>query len=461
LSAEAGEIVVRAPFDGREVGRVPLPAPAEVEKIVARAAAAFTATRALPTYRRAEILRAAAEGIRRRSDALAKTIAAEAGKPLKAARIETERAASTFHAAAAEVETRRGELLPLDVNAASLGRWGLVRRFPLGPVCAITPFNFPLNLTAHKVAPALAVGAPVVQKPASQTPLSALALREIVLEAGWPEDAYAVVPVPGARGESLALDPRLPVVSFTGSGAVGWRLKERCPKKRVWLELGGNAAVIVHADADLDDAAARVAAGGFSYAGQSCVSVQRALVHRSVFGAFQGKLVAGIRKLKVGDPLDETTDVGPMISEAEALRAEAWVKEAVAAGAELLTGGARHGSIFPPTLLGSTTPAMKVECQEVFAPIVTLTPYDDFGDALARVNDSRYGLQAGVFTRDLGLVTRAFETLEVGAVIVNDVSSWRADRMPYGGVKDSGFGREGPAYAMDEFTEPRLLVLRS
>jgi acyl-CoA reductase-like NAD-dependent aldehyde dehydrogenase len=380
---------------------------------------------------------------------------------MKAARVEAERAAATFHAAAAEVETRRGELLPLDANAVSLGRWGLVRRFPLGPVCAITPFNFPLNLTAHKVAPAMAVGAPVVQKPASQTPLSALALRDIVIAAGWPEEAYAVVLLSGKQGEGLVMDPRLPVVSFTGSGEVGWRLKELAPKKRVWLELGGNAAVIVHADADLDDAAARTVAGGFGYAGQSCISVQRTLVHRSVFEAFQEKLLAGTRKLKTGDPLDETTDVGPMISEAEAQRAESWVEEAVAAGAKLLMGGARRGSILEPTVLSSTTPAMKVECQEVFAPVVTLTPYDDFGEALARVNDSRYGLQAGVFTRDLALVTRAFETLEVGAVIVNDTPTWRADRMPYGGAKDSGVGREGPAYAMDEFTEPRLLVLRS
>ena len=461
MSARPREVVVCSPFDGREVGRVLRPAPAAVEAAVERSAEAFATTRAVPSFRRAEILRAVAEGIRSRHDALAKTIAAEAGKPMKAARVEAERAAATFHAAAAEVETRRGELFPLDANAVSLGRWGLVRRFPLGPVCAITPFNFPLNLTAHKVAPAMAVGAPVVQKPASQTPLSALALRDIVIAAGWPEEAYAVVLLSGKQGEGLVMDPRLPVVSFTGSGAVGWRLKELAPKKRVWLELGGNAAVIVHEDADLDDAAARTVAGAFGYAGQSCISVQRTLVHRSVFEAFRERLLAGTRKLKTGDPLDETTDVGPMISEAEARRAESWVEEAVAAGAKLLMGGARRGSILEPTVLSSTTPAMKVECQEVFAPVVTLTPYDDFGEALARVNDSRYGLQAGVFTRDLALVTRAFETLEVGAVIVNDTPTWRADRMPYGGAKDSGVGREGPAYAMDEFTEPRLLVLRS
>jgi acyl-CoA reductase-like NAD-dependent aldehyde dehydrogenase len=455
------EVVIRSPFDGREVGRVRKPAPTAVEDVVARAARAFAKTRSIPAFQRAGILRAVAEGIRARHETLARTIASEAGKPMKAARVEAERAAATFQAAAAEVEARRDELLPLDVNASSLGRWGVVRRFPLGPVCAITPFNFPLNLTAHKVAPALAVGAPVVQKPASQTPLSAMALRTIVIAAGWPEDAYAVVPLSGKQGEGLVMDPRLPVVSFTGSGVVGWRLKELAPKKRVWLELGGNAAVIVHADADLEDAVTRILAGGFSYAGQSCISVQRTLVHRSIFDVFRAKLLAGAKNLKTGDPLEETTDVGPMISETEARRAEDWVKEAVAAGATLLLGGGRQGSILEPTVLSSTSPDMKVECQEVFAPVVTLTAYDDFGEALERVNDSRYGLQAGLFTRDLALITRAFETLEVGAIIVNDVSSWRADRMPYGGVKDSGFGREGPAYAMDEFTEPRLLVLRS
>jgi acyl-CoA reductase-like NAD-dependent aldehyde dehydrogenase len=455
------EVVIRSPFDGREVGRVRKPAPTAVEDVVARAARAFAKTRSIPAFQRAGILRAVAEGICARHETLAKTIASEAGKPMKAARVEAERAAATFQAAAAEVEARRDELLPLDVNASSLGRWGVVRRFPLGPVCAITPFNFPLNLTAHKVAPALAVGAPVVQKPASQTPLSAMALRTIVIAAGWPEDAYAVVPLSGKQGEGLVMDPRLPVVSFTGSGVVGWRLKELAPKKRVWLELGGNAAVIVHADADLEDAVTRILAGGFSYAGQSCISVQRTLVHRSIFDVFRAKLLAGAKNLKTGDPLEETTDVGPMISETEARRAEDWVKEAVAAGATLLLGGGRQGSILEPTVLSSTSPDMKVECQEVFAPVVTLTAYDDFGEALERVNDSRYGLQAGLFTRDLALITRAFETLEVGAIIVNDVSSWRADRMPYGGVKDSGFGREGPAYAMDEFTEPRLLVLRS
>jgi glyceraldehyde-3-phosphate dehydrogenase (NADP+) len=455
------ELVVTAPFGGKELARIPSPPAEDVETAVQRAVLAFEKTRVIPTFTRVAILRTVAAELERRRDDLARTIAAEAGKPLKAARAEAERAAATFSAAAAALEAWKGEMLPLDVNAVSLGRWGVVKRVPLGPVLAITPFNFPLNLTSHKVAPAIAVGAPVIQKPASKTPLSALALREIVLEAGWPADAYVVLPISGAAAEGLVLDPRLPVISFTGSGAVGWRLKSLVPKKRVALELGGNAAVVVHSDADLDDAARRTASGAFSYAGQSCISVQRALVHRPVLEAFREKLLAAASTLVVGDPLDEKTDVGPMIAPAEAARVEAWVAEAVAGGATVLRGGTRVGECLHPTILANTTPSMKVEAQEVFAPVVTLNAYDDFEEALRRVNDSKYGLQAGVFTRDLARIQRAFDVLEVGAVLANDVPTWRADRMPYGGVKESGSGREGPAYAMEEFTEPRLLVIRS
>ena len=456
----AADLVVIAPFGGGELARIPSPSADDVETAVQRAVLAFEKTRVIPTFTRVAILRKVAAALEERRDELARTVAAEAGKPLKAARVEAERASATFSAAAAALEAWKGDMLPLDVNAASLGRWGVVKRVPLGPVLAITPFNFPLNLTAHKVAPSIAVGAPVVQKPASKTPLSALALRDIVLEAGWPADAYAVLPIPGAAAEALVLDPRLPVVSFTGSGAVGWRLKSLAPKKRVALELGGNAAVVVHSDADLDDAARRTASGAFSYAGQSCISVQRALVHRPALEAFRDRLLAAAAVLVVGDPLDERTDVGPMIAPAEAARVEAWVAEAVAGGATALRGGTRAGECLEPTVLANTTPSMKVEGQEVFAPVVTLNAYDDFEEALRRVNDSKYGLQAGVFTRDLARIQRAFDVLEVGAVLVNDVPTWRADRMPYGGVKESGSGREGPAYAMEEFTEPRLLVIR-
>jgi acyl-CoA reductase-like NAD-dependent aldehyde dehydrogenase len=457
---DAGVLVVRAPWDGTELARLPRPSAAEIEAAVAKAVGAFEETRGLPTYARVAILRRVASALEAKRDALGKTIASEAGKPLRAARTEVERAAATFSAAAAALEAWKGEMLPLDVNAASLARWGVVKRVPLGPVLAITPFNFPLNLTAHKVAPAIAVGAPVVQKPASQTPLSALALQAIVREAGWPADAYAVLTISGREAEALVTDPRLPVVSFTGSGAVGWRLREIAPRKRVGLELGGNAAAVVHSDADLEDAASRVAAGAFGYAGQSCISVQRALVQKDVFDAFRDRLLAKTAALAAGDPLDEKTDVGPMIAPEEAVRAAAWIEEAVAGGAQVLAGGARRGSVVLPTILAGTSRDMKVEAQEVFAPVVTLSSYDTWEEALRRVNDSKYGLQAGVFTKDLSRIQRAFDVLEVGAVLVNDVPTWRADRMPYGGVKESGIGREGPAYAMEEFTEPRLLVLR-
>ena len=455
------ELVVTAPFGGMELARIPSPSAEDVETAVRQAVLAFEKTRVIPTFTRVAILRKVAAELERRRDELARTIAAEAGKPMKAARTEAERAVATFSAAAAALEAQKGEMLPLDVNAASLGRWGVVKRVPLGPVLAITPFNFPLNLTAHKVAPAIAVGAPVVQKPASKTPLSALALREMVVQAGWPAGGYAVLPISGAAAEGLVTDPRLPVVSFTGSGAVGWRLKSLVPKKRVALELGGNAAVVVHSDADLDDAARRTASGAFSYAGQSCISVQRALVHRPAFDAFCEKLLAAASTLVVGDPLDEKTDVGPMIAPSEAARVETWVAEAVAGGAKALLGGTRVGDCLAPTILANTTPSMKVEGLEVFAPVVTLNAYEDFEEALRRVNESKYGLQAGVFTRDVARIQRAFDVLEVGAVLANDVPTWRADRMPYGGVKESGSGREGPAYAMEEFTEPRLLVIRT
>ena len=452
---------MRSPYDGAEVGRLPRPSAAQIDRAIVGAVSSFPKTRRLPTFERVEILRRIAQGIQAQKASLAQTIAREAGKPIRAARTEVERAVATFHAAASEVERHTGEVLPLDVNGASLGRWGVVRRVPIGPICAITPFNFPLNLSAHKVAPAIAVGAPIIHKPASQTPLSALALAEIVHEAGWPAEAYVVLPVSGADGEKLAIDPRLPIVSFTGSAEVGWKLKSLVSKKRVGLELGGNAAAIVHSDANLEDAVARSAAGGFGYAGQSCIALQRTLVHRSVFAAFRDALVARTKRLVAGDPLDEATEVGPMISTGDADRIERWLQEAMAQGAELLCGGKRKGNVIEPVVLARTKRTMRVECEEVFGPVVTLSPYDTFEEALERVNDTRYGLQAGLFTQDIDRIQQAFDTLEVGALIVNDVPTWRADRMPYGGVKDSGVGREGPAYAMDEFTEPRLLVFRS
>jgi acyl-CoA reductase-like NAD-dependent aldehyde dehydrogenase len=349
----------------------------------------------------------------------------------------------------------------LDLGRApsSRGRQGLVRRFPLGPVYAITPFNFPLNLVAHKLGPAIAAGASILQKPSPKTPLCSLLLAKIAQEAGIAAGAVNVLCCSNQAAEKLVADERFKVLTFTGSSAVGWKLRAAAGKKRVALELGGNAGVIVHSDADTARAAERCAQGGFSFAGQSCVSVQRIFVHRSVQGRFLAELVDRARELRVGDPLDERTDVGPLITREAAERVGQWIKEAVESGAKLLSGGKREGAIVRPTVLTDTRPEMKVCCLEVFGPVVTVEPYDSFDDAIARVNASPYGLHAGVFTRDLRLVFRAFQKLEVGGVIANDVPSYRADDMPYGGMKDSGTGREGARYAIETMTERKILVL--
>jgi glyceraldehyde-3-phosphate dehydrogenase (NADP+) len=343
--------------------------------------------------------------------------------------------------------------------AGSENRWALIRRFPIGPILGITPFNFPLNLVAHKVAPALAAGNPIIIKPAPQTPLSALALGEMVVRAGWPRGGISVLPCAHEVVGELLRDERIRMLSFTGSAEVGWRLKAQVPKKRVTLELGGNAAVLVHEDADLEYAARRAVYGGFAYAGQTCISVQRILVHEAVSEPFLTRLLEGVRDLVVGDPKEETTDVGPMISEAAAERAEQWIREAVAAGARVLVGGERQGAFLMPTVLADAPPETKVWSEEVFAPVVVVNRYADFEEALRQVNASRYGLQAGLFTRDVRRIFRAYEVLEVGGLIVNDVPTYRADHMPYGGVKDSGFGREGVRAAIEEMTEARLLAL--
>jgi glyceraldehyde-3-phosphate dehydrogenase (NADP+) len=342
---------------------------------------------------------------------------------------------------------------------STAGRWGIVKRFPLGPIAGITPFNFPLNLVAHKVAPAIAAGCSMVLKPAPQTPLSSLLLAEVIQQAGWPDGGFNVLPLSNEDASLLVTDERIKLISFTGSAAVGWAIKNNAGKKKVVLELGGNAGVIVHSDADLAYAAGRCVTGGFSYAGQTCISVQRILVEQSVCGKFIEFLLDGVSKLKTGDPLDDSTDVGPLIRESDAIRAYDWVQEAVRGGARLLCGGHRHGSIFEPTVLTGTKPGMKVNCQEVFAPVVTVEPYTDFESALKQVNNSPYGLQAGLFTRDAKLIFDAYNELEVGGLIAGDVPTFRIDHMPYGGIKDSGLGREGLRDAIQEMTEPKLLVM--
>ena len=370
-----------------------------------------------------------------------------------------ERAVFTFNVAAEESVRIYGEYLPLDWQEYTAGRWGIVRRYPLGPIAGITPFNFPLNLVAHKVAPAIAAGCPIVLKPAPQTPLSSLLLAEVVQHAGWPDGGLSVVPLSNEDAGLLVSDDRIKMISFTGSAAVGWEIKKHAGKKKVVLELGGNAGVIVHSDADVAYAAERCVVGGFSYAGQTCISVQRILVEQSVYGKFVDLLLAGVAKLKMGDPLDDSSDLGPLIRESDAVRANDWVQEAVRGGARLLTGGHRKGSLVEPTVLTGTRPDMKVNCQEIFAPVVTVEPYTDFNDALRQVNSSPYGLQAGLFTRDAKLIFQAYDELEVGGLIAGDVPAFRIDHMPYGGVKDSGLGREGLRYAIDEMTEPKLLVM--
>lgn len=400
-----------------------------------------------------------ADGISRRSIELAELIAREAGKPIKAARLEVERSVLTFRTAAEEAKRINGEVIPLDWMTASEGRFGIVRRFPVGPISGITPFNFPLNLVAHKVAPALAAGNSIILKPAPQAPLTSLKLGEIFLEAEGPSGAFNIVPCDVENADPLVTDERIKMLSFTGSPAVGWMLKSRAGKKKVALELGGNAGVIVHSDADLDFAATRIVQGGFGYAGQTCISVQRVLVEQTVLDSFLEKLISKVQTLRLGNPLDEATDVGPVIGDRDAERIGNWIDEAVAGGARILAGGSRQGRMIQPTVLTRTHPSMAVNCNEVFGPVVTVEPYDEFDAAIEQLNDSVFGLQAGVFTDTLGLAMKAYERLELGGVVIGDIPTFRVDHMPYGGVKDSGLGREGLRYAIEEMTEPRLLVL--
>src|SRR5580693_5870132 len=457
---EDGDTVeVRSPFDGSVVGRVTQARRDHAEAAIAASVKAFGTTRRLPAFERQRVLRRVAAAIVERREEFARTIVQEAGKPIKLARTEVDRAVFIFNVAAEETTRIYGEYLPLDWQEFTAGRWGIVKRYPLGPIAGITPFNFPLQLVAHKLAPAIASGCSMVLKPAPQTPLCSLLLAECIQQAGWPDGGLNVLPLSNDDASLLVTDERIKLISFTGSVPVGWDIKRRAGKKKVALELGGNAAVIVHSDADLEYAAERCVSGGFGYAGQTCISVQRILVEHSVYGKFTDLFVEGVKKLKIGDPLDESTDVGPLIRESDAIRTTAWVDEAVRAGARLLCGGGRKNLIVEPTVLTGTKPDMKVNCQEVFGPVVTVEPYKDFDHALRQVNHSAYGLQAGVFTRDAKLLFQAYEELEVGGVIAGDVPSFRIDQMPYGGVKDSGFGREGLRYAIEEMTEPKLMVM--
>ncbi len=455
----ATAVPVKNPFNGSLAAEVCQAGEAEAEEAVAAAVSAFSSMRRLPAHERAGALGKIAGILAARREEFARTITTESGKPITDARREVGRAVQTFAVASEEAKRIPGEVVPLDLTPGTDAYLGLVRRFPIGPVLGITPFNFPLNLVAHKVAPCLACGNPIVLKPAPQTPLTALLLGEVVMEAGLPIGALNVVPCDNTVAEHLVTHPHLKILSFTGSAAVGWMLKAKCGKKRVLLELGGNAGVIVEPDADLAVAAQRCATGGFAYAGQTCISVQRIYVHEAAYDRFVEDLLARVNRLKVGDPSDEDTVVGPLIDEAAARRVEDWIGEAVAQGAKLLAGGKRSGSLVEATVLADVAPTMKVSCREVFGPVVTVTRYRRFEEAIAALNESDYGLQAGLFTRDVDRIFKAYRELEVGTVLANEIPTFRADHMPYGGVKDSGLGREGVRYAIEEMTEPKLLVL--
>jgi acyl-CoA reductase-like NAD-dependent aldehyde dehydrogenase len=451
---------VTSPWDGRVVGVVSVPSDAQVEQAVADLDAVRLEAQATPAHVRAAALDHISKRIAERAEEYAQVITAENGKPLVWSRGEVSRAVSTFRWAAEEVRRFSGEVQRLDTDANATGRLGIVRRFPRGPVLGIAPFNFPLNLVAHKVAPAIAVGAPILVKPAPATPLSALLLGEIIAETDLPKAMVSVLPVANDKMSALVADPRLPVISFTGSGPVGWSIQQQAHRKHITLELGGNAAVVVNNDwPDLQAAASRIALFSNYQAGQSCIAVQRVLVHADIYDEFVSELVAAVQKLPTGDPTADGVQVGPVINDGAAERIVTWVDEARAAGAEVLTGGTREGRTVAPTVLVDVPRDSKIGDEEVFGPVLSVAKFADINEAFALVNDSKYGLQAGLFTRDVQVAFRAHRDLEVGGVIVGDVPSYRADQMPYGGWKDSGVGREGLRSAMADLTEERVLVL--
>ncbi|MHB8469528.1 MAG: aldehyde dehydrogenase family protein [Gaiellaceae bacterium] len=449
---------VRSPYSGEVVGRVARGSGAEARRAVDAAARALE--NPLPAHKRAEILVKVAGLIGRRHEEVARTICEEAGKPIKTARVEASRAMSTYTFAAVEARKLAGQMVPLESAQAGEGKLGFTLRKPIGVVGAISPFNFPSNLVAHKLAPALAAGCPVVLKPAGQTPLSALLLAELEQEAGLPAGWLNVVVGPASQiGDVLVEDERVKLITFTGSGAVGWGLQERAPRKRVKLELGNSTPVIVAADADVEGAAAKLATNAFAFAGQSCISVQRIYVERSAYERFLAAFVPKVEALKLGDPADEETDVGPVIDVDARERIAAWIAAAVGAGARVLTGGEENG-LLRPTALAEVADDQKVSCEEVFGPVVVVNPVDSIAEAIERANGTRFGLQAGVFTASIETALDAADTLEFGGVVINEAPTFRSDQMPYGGVKDSGNTKEGPAWAVREMTEERLVVIQ-
>jgi glyceraldehyde-3-phosphate dehydrogenase (NADP+) len=454
------ELEVRNPArPGAVAGTTYLADGGQYEAAVQGAVAAFEAGRRSAAYERGDLLRAISRGVEARRDELARLIALEIGKPIRDARTEVDRTALAFRLAAAEAERIVGEVIPLDLIPTSKGRVGITRRFPIGPVAAISPFNLPLGLSVHKLAPAIAAGATIVLRPPSKAPLALLTLAEIIDAAGASTGSVSIVPMSRELGDRMVSDERFKLLTFTGSPEVGWAMKARAGKKKVVLELGGNAAAIVDRTADLDRAAVRCATGAFKFAGQLCVSIQRLLVHQAVRETFLERFVAQTRALRLGDPLDETTDIGPLIDADAVARTTTWIGEAVGRGARILTGGTADGAFFQPTILVDVPPDARVCTEEAFAPLVIVSTFDDFDAALAETNDSRFGLQAGVFTNDLQHAWAAFDRLDVGGVIINDIPSYRIDHMPFGGVKDSGQRREGLRWAIEEMTELKMMVV--
>jgi acyl-CoA reductase-like NAD-dependent aldehyde dehydrogenase len=455
------DLAVTDKFSGEVATRVAVADSKAIDAGIAAAADAAEAMRKLPPYERQAILNHCADRFDERFEELAMSLCIEAGKPIKDSRGEVSRLIDTFRIAAEESVRISGEVMNLEISPRARGYRGMFQRVPIGPCSFISPFNFPLNLAAHKVAPAIAVGCPFVLKPASRTPIGALVIGEILAETNIPAGAFSILPCSRDGADLFTTDDRLKLLSFTGSPGVGWKLKANAGKKPVVLELGGNAACIVDQDADLDDAAERLIVGAFYQSGQSCIGVQRIIAHESVYESLRDKLVAATKMLIAGDPKNEDTFIGPMISESEATRLDGWIQAAVAAGATLLCGGVRQGAMLAATLLENVAKDQDVCRQEAFGPVAVLSKFSNFDDALREVNDSDFGLQAGIFTRDLYNMQKAWDELEVGGVVIGDVPSWRVDNMPYGGVKDSGLGREGIRFAMEDMTEIRNLVIRT
>lgn len=456
----AGMVDVRSPYDNAVIGRHHRAGPEQVEAAIASATGAFERHRHAAPFERSQWLAAMARILERRSEEFAQVICGEAGKPIRLARAEVERSLHTISWSSEEAKRIGGELIPLDVVPVGKGHTGITSRFPIGPILAITPFNFPLNLVCHKVGPAIACGCSIVLRPASQTPLTSLLLAEVAEEAGLPAGLLCVVPCPVQLAETMIDDPRLKMVTFTGSPSVGWALRQRAFQRKTVLELGGNAAVLFDEGYDPGPAIPKIAASAFGYAGQSCISVQRIFVPRAREASFVEEFVAYVRaSVPFGDPSIEETVAGPLIRSEEADRVMSWIAEARTGGAEVLTGGRREHNVIEPALLRKVDPSLRISCQEVFGPVAVIDTFEDLDDGLRKVNDSRYGLQAGIFTHDIDHAFRAFRTLEVGGVTVNETPTWRMDHMPYGGVKESGSGREGVRYAIEEMTELRLLVL--